>query len=202
VHVGEDQGDRLVSLARAGDEAALRALWNENRRWVAAVIITHKPARAEVDDILQEVAATLCQKVRDVTDDGAFRGWLRMVAVNAARLAGRKQEVRLRHTSQHASMQQDETRGGAANPAGSNGVLPGQMSEEARKVLEAARSLPEEYSEPLLLRAVQGLSYRAIGQIMGLPETTIETRIARARRMLREKLEMQPAGGLTGARLK
>lgn len=200
MHVGEDQGDRLVSLARAGDEAALRALWNENRRWVAAVIITHKPARAEVDDILQEVAATLCQKVGDVTDDGAFRGWLRMVAVNAARLAGRKQEVRLRHTAQHASMLAGENR--SAGPAGQAGVLPGQLSEEAQKVLEAAQSLPVDYSEPLLLRAVQGLSYRAIGQIMDLPETTIETRIARARRMLREKLEMQPAGNLAGARLK
>lgn len=203
MHVGENQGDRLVALARAGDEEALRTLWADNRRWVAAVIITHKPARAEVDDILQDVAATLCQKVGDVADEGAFRGWLRMVAVNAARLAGRKQEVRLRHTSQHAAMQPDETRSTSAGGGnGANGVLPGQMSEEAQRVLEAARSLPAEYSEPLLLRAVQGLSYRAIGQIMELPETTIETRIARARRMLREKLEMQPSASLAAARLR
>lgn len=191
------QGDRLVSLARAGDEDALRALWAENRRWVAAVIITHKPTRADLDDILQDVAATLCQKVGDVTDDGAFRGWLRMVAVNAARLAGRKQEVRQRHTSQHAAMQSDDTRSGRGA-----GALPGQMSEEAQRILETARSLPEDYSEPLLLRAVQGLSYRAIGQIMGLPETTIETRIARARRMLRDSLERQQSAALAGARFK
>jgi predicted RNA polymerase sigma factor len=34
---------------------------------------------------------------------------------------------------------------------------------------------------------VQGMSYREIGRVLGLPETTIETRIARARRMLRER---------------
>ncbi|MBY0308890.1 MAG: sigma-70 family RNA polymerase sigma factor [Phycisphaerales bacterium] len=200
MQVGGNQGDRLVALARAGDGEALRALWADNRRWIAAVIMAHKPSRAEVDDILQEVAATLCQKIGDVSDEGAFRGWLRMVAVNAARLAGRKQEVRLRHTAQHAAMHGDNTHSGAMPT--SSGVVPGQLSEEAHRILDAARSLPEEYSEPLLLRAVRGMSYRAIGQIMGLPETTIETRIARARRMLRENLERQQAAALTAARLR
>ncbi|HYD01400.1 MAG TPA: sigma-70 family RNA polymerase sigma factor [Phycisphaerales bacterium] len=205
MQVGGNHGDRLVALARAGDEAALRALWAENRRWVAAVIITHKPTRAELDDILQDVAATLCQKVQDVEDEAAFRGWLRMVAVNAARLAGRKHEVRQRHTAQHAAMMGEEGRAGQPGSgagAPSTATLPGQMSEEAQRVLDAARSLPEEYSEPLLLRAVQGLSYRAIGQIMELPETTIETRIARARRMLRDALERKQSATLAGARLK
>jgi len=197
VQVEGNQADRLVSQARAGDQGALRALWADNRRWVAAVILTHKPSRADLDDILQDVAATMCQKVGDVSDEGAFRGWLRMVAINAARLAGRKQEVRQRHAAQHALMQ-DEGHGGSAGA----GVLPGQLSEEAQRVLEAARSLPPEYSEPLLLRAVQGLSYRAIGQILGLPETTIETRIARARRMLRDSLESRSGGTLAAARLK
>jgi DNA-directed RNA polymerase specialized sigma24 family protein len=95
-------------------------------------------------------------------------------------------------------MQGDDTRSGAQRAI----ALPGQLGEEAHRILDAARSLPEEYSEPLLLRAVQGLSYRAIGQIMELPETTIETRIARARRMLREALERQQAASLTGARLR
>jgi RNA polymerase sigma-70 factor (ECF subfamily) len=49
-----------------------------------------------------------------------------------------------------------------------------------------AGELPDGYREPLLLKAIQGLSYREIGRILGLPETTIETRIARGRRMLRE----------------
>jgi DNA-directed RNA polymerase specialized sigma24 family protein len=30
------------------------------------------------------------------------------------------------------------------------------------------------------------MSYREIGRVMGLPETTVETRVARGRRMLRE----------------
>ena len=46
--------------------------------------------------------------------------------------------------------------------------------------------MPDGYREPLILKCVRGMSYRQIGAMMGLPETTIETRIARGRRMLRE----------------
>jgi DNA-directed RNA polymerase specialized sigma24 family protein len=36
------------------------------------------------------------------------------------------------------------------------------------------------------MRCVRGMSYKQIGAVLDLPETTIETRIARGRRMLRE----------------
>jgi DNA-directed RNA polymerase specialized sigma24 family protein len=38
------------------------------------------------------------------------------------------------------------------------------------------------------------MSYKEIGEAMGLPDTTIETRIARARRMLRERAEAAGVG--------
>jgi RNA polymerase sigma-70 factor (ECF subfamily) len=61
--------------------------------------------------------------------------------------------------------------------------------------LELSRNLPDEYREPLLLRAVRGLSYRQIADILSVPITTVETRLVRARRMLREQIEMAAGGG-------
>ena len=49
-----------------------------------------------------------------------------------------------------------------------------------------ARKLPDAYREPLMLRALQGMRGRHIASILNLSEATVETRIARARRMLRE----------------
>ena len=63
-------------------------------------------------------------------------------------------------------------------------------SEDARRVLDAALQLPESYREPVLMRCLKNMSYKQISAVLDLPETTIETRIARGRRMLREMVEM------------
>ncbi|MEE8458695.1 MAG: sigma factor-like helix-turn-helix DNA-binding protein, partial [Phycisphaerales bacterium] len=46
--------------------------------------------------------------------------------------------------------------------------------------------LSDTYREPLMLRALHGMRGRHIAEILDLSEATVETRIARARRMLRE----------------
>jgi len=44
----------------------------------------------------------------------------------------------------------------------------------------------------VLLRCARGMTHKQISEITGLPETTIETRIARGRRMLRELAQTSP----------
>ena len=53
-------------------------------------------------------------------------------------------------------------------------------------MLDLVSQLPEEYREPLMLRALHGMRSRQISRIMEIPEGTIDTRISRARRILRE----------------
>lgn len=180
--VETDQPVGLVDAAIAGDAEALRALWHQHRRWVAAVILAHKPSSVDVDDLLQDVAATVVAKISTVSDAAAFVPWLRTVAINAARLAGRRHVISnnglrlVRERTEHAT-------GGVSEDTAEASA----RRDEAAKLMRLALGLAEEYREPLLLRAVQGLSYREIASILDLPETTVETRIARARRMLREQ---------------
>ncbi|GMV79332.1 MAG: hypothetical protein AMXMBFR7_05160 [Planctomycetota bacterium] len=53
---------------------------------------------------------------------------------------------------------------------------------------EELLALPEKYREALLLRYQVDLSYEEIAQVMDVPVTTVETRIHRAKKMLRERL--------------
>ncbi len=196
-------GTALVEAAMAGDRAALRTLWEHHRRWVAAVIIAHKPAAADTDDLLQEVALTLLAKISTVHDPAAFPGWLRMVALNAARLAGRRAAAapRLVRDHDHTAAPAHDTH--AAGPTAPDAPATLALDQEAQRVMALAMTLPDDYREPLLLKALKGLSYRQIGAILGLPETTVETRIARGRRMLRDKAtqtESEPAISTPAAR--
>jgi RNA polymerase sigma-70 factor (ECF subfamily) len=178
-------------------------LWENNRRWVAAVLLAHKPASADVDDLLQEVAVALVAKISTLGEPANFQPWLRVVALNVARLAGRKFAAgpRMVRGADLSGGPDGEGGGGplalrASGEAGpSTGGGRSQVSEEAQRLMALARELPEEYREPLLLRCVQELSYQKISAILGLPETTIETRIARGRRMLRERAVAAAAVG-------
>jgi RNA polymerase sigma-70 factor (ECF subfamily) len=187
----------LVERAMAGSRPAMEELWRVHRRWVAAVILAHKPASAEVDDILQDVAASMVANISQVGEPGAFPGWLRTVAVNAARLAGRKASSGLARLGRvtgdagEAALHAAARSGPDAGPAAG---LAAHAPLDPERLLELARRLPEGYAEALLLRALQGLSYAEIGAVLGLPESTVETRIARGRRMLRE-LATGAAGG-------
>ncbi len=184
-----EQPDEAVAESRAAlrlthdDHQELNRLWEENRRWVAALLLTHKPRWADLEDLLQEVATTLISKGHEIRDASLVKPWLRTVATNAARLAARKGKLRL-----HGSLDAPEGEGHETTTEPLPSAAPTRR-EEAARLLELARQLPDGYREPLLLKSVQGLSYRQIGQILGIPETTVETRIARGRKQLREMAE-------------
>lgn len=160
----------------------IRRIWREHRRWIAAILLAHKPREVEVEDLLQVVAIAVVRKIGELRDPGAVRPWLRTVAINAARAAGRD----VKRTRKHLRLVRDRS----AEPASGGGADPtGECSsrrEEAEQLMALARTLPEGYREPLLMRCVRGMSYKQISAVLDLPETTIETRIARGRRMLRE----------------
>lgn len=177
------QDESLAAAAISGDADAVQRLWSLNRRWVAAILLAHKPRWADVEDLLQEVALSMVRKLSEVRDPRAVRPWLRTVAVNVAHAAARS--GKRRSGDERLGDTPDDSHQGRGRYFTQ---APESLSEleHGRILLSLAGELPDGYREPLLLKALQDLSYREIGEILDLPETTIETRIARGRRMLRE----------------
>lgn len=169
------------------DHADLRELWLAHRRWVGAILLAHKPAREDLEDLLHEVALRFVRSADELRDPAAVRPWLRTVAVNVARTAGRK--TRVRQDAARTVAEQVSERAHRSDLGGAPASERLSAREEAERAMAAARRLPEHYREPLLLRAVRGMTYRQIADTLGVPMTTVETRLARARRMLREELE-------------
>jgi RNA polymerase sigma factor (sigma-70 family) len=71
--------------------------------------------------------------------------------------------------------------------------------EDVRLVHAALDALPVEYREVLVLRELEGLSYREIAAIADLPVGTVMSRLARGRRRLAAALRAQQAAGGCGA---
>ncbi len=175
----------VEEAALQGDRRAIEALWQLHRRWVAAVLLTYKPRSEDLEDLLQEVAMTLLTKINTVREAGNIRAWLRTVAINIARAAGRTERsrpVQRLEREQGEALPVSPTAADALSPIGFD------VNDEARRVMHLCETMPEGYREPLLMKAVHGMRTRQISEILDLPEATVDTRISRARRMLREQI--------------
>ena len=68
-----------------------------------------------------------------------------------------------------------------------------QARDESARLERALAALGPADREPLVLRAIEGLSYDAIGQVMHLPAGTAKVRVHRARRRLLTLMNPVPA---------
>lgn len=180
----------LIERARQGDRTAQSALWRQHRRWVAAIVLAHRPRAVDVDDLMQDVAVKLFDRLDTLREPRAFRPWLRRITINVCRGAARslKPTVSLAQgTANQAERRPGRPRADflARTCPEHDGV---EASDEAHRVLDQVLTLPREYREPLLLRCVQSMSYQQISETLEIPVTTVETRLTRARRMLRDEL--------------
>ena len=58
-----------------------------------------------------------------------------------------------------------------------------------RELEDAIAELPDKLKAPLVLREFDGMSYQEIADALELPLNTVRTRILRARRALRDRME-------------
>jgi len=56
------------------------------------------------------------------------------------------------------------------------------------RIVEAIDALPDEFRVPLVLSDLQGLKYREISDVLGVPVGTVKSRLHRARRRLQDDL--------------
>jgi RNA polymerase sigma-70 factor (ECF subfamily) len=180
--------EQLIERARGGDRAAQQELWRAHRRWVAAIVLAHRPRWAELEDLLQDVAVKLIGKIHTLRDAEAFRPWLRQITINVCRGAARTNRSMLRLGSSRPADDDGREPGRVAEPPAPDDLDRLETWDAANRIMERALSLPVTYREPLLLRCVRAMTYQQIGEVLDLPVTTVETRLARARRMLREEI--------------
>lgn len=75
------------------------------------------------------------------------------------------------------------------------------QSAESRMLREALEELPVNFREALILRELEGLSYKEIAEVTGLPMGTVMSSLARGRAKLREVLlRAREKEGLRGLR--
>ena len=76
-------------------------------------------------------------------------------------------------------------------PPHEQSVIDRDLQATVHRLIDA---LPEELRQPLVLSAIDELTSREIGAVLGVPEGTVRTRLMRARQILRERLAVRMGG--------
>ena len=172
-----------IAAIQAGDRLAFEGFVRRHNRWVRGIIFGVLGDADRVDDAAQQVWQSVWSRLGELRDQSQWRPWLYRLARNAALDAGRSESRRKRLIQEGAAESDSGSPTAAAAPDRQI------MDQERRQaVLEAIRSLPALYREPFVLRHMEDWSYQQIAETMNLPPATVETRLARARRLLREAL--------------
>lgn len=185
-----DAEQPVIDAIRQGDRYAFAELVQRHDRWVRSVAYGVLGDSRHIDDVTQQTWMAFWQRINELRDPERWRAWLYRLARNAAIDAGRDvSRRRARHVSGDEHLLAFAV---ATSPAAATDGTPHQsvVDDEQRGIVsEAIAALPPLYREPLVLRHVNGWSYREIADVMALPVDTVETRLVRARRQLREALK-------------
>jgi len=179
--VDVEAASALVSAAQRGSRRAAERLVRQHDGWVRGVIYGVTGRRDLVDDVAQQVWAQVWERLGSLNDPRRLRAWLYSVARNAAIDAS---QDRRRRNAVRLSLVADGL--GDEQAPGPVRLTVGDELQET--LLRAVESLPALYREPFVLRHLEDWSYAEIGELLGLSMETVETRLVRARRLLRETL--------------
>ena len=172
----------LIRRSQAGDGEAFGVLVDRYKGKVFSLAYGFTRDRAVADDLAQEVFIKAYCSLPKFKAESGFGTWLYRIAVNHARDFLRKDRRHQKEISMDAV-------GEAILSVESQSLEEKQDEEERRKTVQAALArLPEKYRVILTLRDIEGLSYEEISRILKLSPGTVDSRLHRARRKLREKL--------------
>lgn len=168
----------------AGDDLALNEIMSRWREKVAAFLtrMTGDPDAAV--DLAQETFVRLYQHCGSYSHSAAFPSYLFRIAANLAR---NHQRWRRRHPT--VSLEDGEGVAGETPGHQSSPDVDMQSGERLRTVEAAIAALPPELREAMLLFTYEDLSYAQIAQAAHCSSKAVETRIYRARQMLRSLLK-------------
>ena len=178
----------LIERTRRGDRAAFQQLVEKYQRRIYAVTYGLLGNREDALDAVQEAFIKAYKSLDKFKGKSGFYTWMYRIATNAAIDLGRKQsrrgEVEFREEIEAA-----EEKGSYPVAQAPESPAEGLMKKELGELIEAAiQQLPEDQRTAVVLREIEGLSYREISKVMKCSQGTVMSRLHYGRKKLQELL--------------
>lgn len=187
--------EELVARAQDGDVSSFDVLVRRWERKIRGAIYRIVGSDDEALDLCQETFLKAYRGLGSFKREARFSSWLYQIALNLCR-------DRLRRKRGKTWVSLDDLEDGAAAPQtpGPTALDLVEARDLSRTVAVAVAALPEEQREVIVLKEYQGLTFLEIAEVLGLPMSTVKTRLYRGLGQLKDQLERQGVHGATAVR--
>ncbi|MBX3062295.1 MAG: RNA polymerase sigma factor [Anaerolineae bacterium] len=163
----------LITDCLRGDESSYAALYDltapDTYRLAYSILLDESDA----EDVVQETFVYAFRSLRKFDPvRGSFRAWLYTITVSRCRNARRRKWL--------PTIQLSQLLGHGAEPADSDEAAPEVMAARSGVLAaleQALATLSPRLREAVALRYGQGLTYREMADVLGIPQKTAESRI-------------------------
>ncbi len=173
----------LVQKCQTGEMSAFEELVSRYHQKVYMVILGLLRNREDALEVAQETFFRAYRKINGFQGGSSFYTWIYRIAVNLAIDAQRRQKrnpLDFRESMDGLLESQDEV---ARDP-----FADVHDKELRQNLTNAINDLTPEHKAVIVLRTIEGLSYKDIGEILGCSEGTVMSRLHYARKKLQDKL--------------
>ena len=184
----ESTDGQLVAATRRGDDAAFEQLYARYQGPIGGYVQKMVKDHARAEDITQEIFMSALRRMRETDRPIAFKPWVYEIARNACidqfRRSQRGEEVSYDAADglPAADNLQLVTRDASPDDAF-------DTKQRLDHLCGAFGGLSETHHQILVLREFEGLSYREIGERLGMSRPAVESTLFRARRRLTEEYD-------------
>ncbi len=146
--------------------------------------------REAADDLVQDIVLRLWARMADPEKDAIddLRGYAFSALRNRIRSRGSRQSFEDQLFTHGLAIDEIETGTSAAE---------GQAQMICTETLNALNDMPKAQAELIQMHGVEGLSYAEIGKRLGIGEGAVTSRLSRARKELRRRLDLPDGAPVT-----
>ncbi len=173
----------LMQRAQHGDETAFHELVDRYAGELFGLAFSLVGNAADAEDVVQETFSGAFRRLGAFEARSSVKTWLiRILVKQAAR--------HHRSRSRRETVSLDNLSEASGSVLGKQEIASSTRALDIRMDVHAVlRVLSREHREVIVLRELQGMSYKEMAELLGIPRGTVESRLFRARQELKERLK-------------
>ena len=169
--------EKLIDNCKQGNRKAQEELYRKYSGVLFGMCLKYSRNKTEAEDNLHDSFMTIYNKIGQFTNKGSFEGWMKRITVNTVLQKFRKEQY-LNVVSENMGEEVD---------------IESDYTEDIKlsTLLGYIQELPNKYRLTFNLYVLDGYTHKEISELLGTSAGTSKSNLARAKMILKEKIEKE-----------